>query len=77
MPRSFFDQVLVPTPRRRSRPWVTAGSVVLHALALGVLFVLPLTAAFNLPNVQTPLPPLMRSISLFRTPSSVSPLTVV
>ena len=59
MPRSFFDQVLVPTPRRRSRPWVTAGSVVLHALALGVLFVLPLTAAFNLPNVQTPLPPLM------------------
>lgn len=59
MPRSFFDQVLVSTPRRRSRPWVTAGSVVLHVLALGVIFVLPLTAAFRLPEIQTPLPPLM------------------
>lgn len=59
MPRSFFDQVLVSTPRRRTRPWVTAGSVVLHALALGVIFVLPLTAAFRLPDVQTPLPPMM------------------
>jgi len=59
MPRSFFDQVLVSTPRRTSRPWVTAGSVVLHTLALGVLFVLPLTAAFRLPDIQTPLPPLM------------------
>jgi len=59
MPRSLFDQVLVPTPRRRSRSWVTAGSVVLHVLALGVIFVLPLTAAFRLPDIQTPLPPLM------------------
>lgn len=59
MPRTFFDQVLVTTPRRRSRPWVTAGSVVLHALALAVIFVLPLTAAFSLPDIKTPLPPMM------------------
>lgn len=59
MPRTFFDQVLVTPPRRRSRSWVTAGSVVLHIVALGMFFVLPLTAAFSLPDVQTPLEPLM------------------
>lgn len=64
MPRTFFDQVLVSPPRRRSRSWVTAGSVVLHALALGVIFVLPLTAAFRLPNIQTPLPPLMMASAM-------------
>lgn len=64
MPRSFFDQVLVSTPRRRSRPWVTAGSVVLYALALGVIFVLPLTAAFSLPDIKTPLPPLMMASAM-------------
>jgi protein TonB len=64
MPRTFFDQVLVSTPRRRSRPWVTAGSVVLHALALAVIFVLPLTAAFSLPDIQTPLPPMMMAAAM-------------
>lgn len=58
MPRSFFDQVLVQTPRRRS-PWVTAGSITLHILGLAVLFVLPLTAAVVLPGVHTPLPTVM------------------
>ncbi len=64
MPRLFFDQVLVSTPRRRSRPWVTAGSVVLHALVLGVICVLPLTAAFSLPDIKTPLPPLMMASAM-------------
>jgi protein TonB len=64
MPRTFFDQVLVSAPRRRSRPWVTAGSVVLHVLALGVIFVLPLTAAFSLPDIQTPLPPMMMAAAM-------------
>jgi len=59
MPRSFFDQVLVPTPRRRSRSWVTAGSIALHVVALGVIFVLPLTAAFQLPAVHTPMSAVM------------------
>jgi protein TonB len=77
MPRSFFDQVLVSTPRRTSRPWVTAGSVVLHVLALGVIFVLPLTAAFRLPDIQTPLPPLMMAsvASLPPEPAAVSQQT--
>jgi protein TonB len=56
MPRSFFDQVLVSTPRRKGRSWITIGSIVLHVLALGVIFVLPLTAAPVLPNVRTALP---------------------
>ncbi len=59
MPRSFFDQVLVPPARRRSGPWVTAGSVLLHALALVALFVWPLLAAFEMPDVHTPLPPMV------------------
>lgn len=59
MPRSFFDQVLVSTPPRQSRSWVTIGSIVLHVLAFGVIFVLPLTAAFVLPDVRTALPPVM------------------
>lgn len=59
MPRTFFDQVLVATPRRRSRPWVTAGSVIAHVIALGVILVLPLTAAVELPTVRTPMPAMM------------------
>lgn len=59
MPRSFFDQVLVTAPKRRSRRWVTTCSVVLHALALALLFVWPLGAAVDLPTVRTPLPPMM------------------
>lgn len=59
MPRSFFDQVLVSTPRRKGRSWITIGSFVLHVLALGVIFVLPLTAAPVLPTVRTALPPVM------------------
>lgn len=59
MPRTLFDQVLVPPARRRSRPWVTAGSIVLHGAALILLFVWPLTAAFEMPEIRTPMPPVM------------------
>lgn len=59
MSRAFFDQVLVSTPQRRSRSWVTIGSIVLHVVALGVIFVLPLTAAVVLPGVRMPLPAVM------------------
>lgn len=77
MPRTFFDQVLVSPSRRRSRPWVTAGSVVLHVLALGVIFVLPLTAAFSLPDIKTPLPPMMlaEAMPLPPEPPAVQPQT--
>jgi len=59
MPRSFFDHVLVSTPRRQGRSWITIGSVVLHVVALGVIFVLPLVASPVLPGVRTALPPVM------------------
>lgn len=73
MPRSFFDQVLVQAPRRRS-PWVTAGSITLHMLGLALLFVLPLTAAVTLPGVHTPLPPVMlASVELPPAPVEVAP----
>lgn len=64
MPRTFFDQVLVTAQPRKSRSWVTVGSIVLHVVALGVIFVLPLTAAFSLPDIRTPLPPLMMATAM-------------
>lgn len=57
MPRVFFDQVLVAAPRRRSRPWMTAGSIVVHGVLLAALIVVPLVASVQIPAVQTPLPP--------------------
>jgi protein TonB len=63
MPRSFFDQVLVSTPQQRPRRWVTVGSVILHGLVLGVIFVLPLTAAVALPDVRTPMPAMMMAVA--------------
>ncbi|MDA1306318.1 MAG: TonB family protein [Acidobacteria bacterium] len=59
MPRTFFDQVIVDTPRQRSRPWVTGVSVIAHVIVLALFFILPLTAAITLPPVHDRLPVLM------------------
>jgi protein TonB len=74
MPRALFDQVLVAPAKRRSRPWVTVGSVLLHIAALLALFVWPLTAAVALPGVHTPLPAMMlASTELPSPPPEVTP----
>jgi len=59
MPRTFFDQVIVDTPRQRARSWVTGVSFIAHIMALALFFVLPLTATMTLPPVQGRLPTLV------------------
>jgi protein TonB len=55
----MFDQMLVPAPARRPSRWMRVGSLVLHLVMLLLLFVLPITAAIDLPGVYTALPPVM------------------
>jgi protein TonB len=59
MPRTMFDQVTAPGPAKRPSRWIKAVSLILHLGAALLLFVLPLTAAIDLPGVYTQLPPVM------------------
>jgi protein TonB len=59
MARTFFDQVLVTEAPKRGRKWMRAVSILLHVGIVLAVFVLPLTAAFELPNVYTTLPPVV------------------
>jgi protein TonB len=59
MARTFFDQVLVTEAPKRGRKWMRAVSILLHLGIVLAVFVLPLTAAFELPNVYTSLPPVV------------------
>jgi len=59
MARTFFDQVLVTeTPRRGSR-WMRAASLIVHLVVVLLIFVLPITAAYQLPGIYTALPPVV------------------
>lgn len=59
MPRSFFDQVLLTETPRRGSKWMKAASIAFHVVIVLAVLVLPITAAFDLPGVYTPLPPVM------------------
>ena len=72
MPHTLFDQVIVDTPRQRSRPWVTGVSIVVHIIALALFFILPLTAAITLPPVNDRLPNLVR-VTTAPMPAEVTP----
>lgn len=59
MPRTFFDQVLVPTPQRRTPRWMKAASLGVHVVVVLLGMVLPITAALDLPGIYTRLPTVM------------------
>ena len=59
MPRTFFDQVLVPESPKRGSGWMKAASLVVHVVIVLAILILPITAAFDLPGVYTSLPPVM------------------
>lgn len=59
MPRTLFDQVLVTETPRKTPRWMKLGSLVLHVVVVLALLVLPITAALDLPGIQTRLPVVM------------------
>jgi len=59
MARTFFDQVLVTEAPRRGSRWMRAASLVMHLVVILLVFVLPITAAYQLPGVYTSLPPVV------------------
>lgn len=76
MPRTLFDQVLVPAPTRRPSRWIKAGSLVLHLAVVLLLLVLPITAAIDLPGIYTQLPPVMLASVPTMPPEPPRPATV-
>ena len=59
MPRTLFEQVLITETPRKTPRWMKLGSLVLHVVVVLVLLVLPITAALDLPGIQTRLPTVM------------------
>lgn len=59
MPRTLFEQVLVTETPRKTPRWMKLGSLVLHLVVVLLLLVLPITAALDLPGIQTRLPTVM------------------
>lgn len=59
MPRTLFEQMLVTETPRRTPRWMKLGSLVLHLVVVLLLLVLPITAALDLPGIQTGLPTVM------------------
>src|SRR5688572_4368009 len=59
MPRTFFDQVLVPESPRRGSGWMKAASIIAHVVLVLAILVLPMTASIELPRVFTALPPVV------------------
>lgn len=59
MPRTLFEQVLVTETPRKAPRWMRLGSLALHVVVVLVMLVLPITAALDLPGIQTRLPTVM------------------
>jgi protein TonB len=73
MPRTLFEQVLVTESPRRAPWWMKAGSLVIHVVVVLVLLVLPITAALDLPGIQTRLPTVMLATVPSPPPAPASP----
>jgi len=74
MPRTLFEQVLVTEAPRRAPWWMKAGSLVIHVVVVLVLLVLPITAALDLPGIQTRLPTVMLATVPAPPPAAATPV---
>ncbi len=72
MPRTLFEQEVVTQTPRRAPWWMKAGSLVVHVVVVLVFLVLPITAALDLPGIQTRLPTVMLA-AVTSPPPPVSP----
>ena len=75
MPRTLFEQVLVTETPRKTPRWMKLGSLVLHVVVVLVLLVLPITAALDLPGIQTRLPTVMLATVPSPPPPASQPVT--